>query len=755
MLGCTRQTLFACRAGWCGLFFVFLILGFDTQVWGQDPATDERPLPYAGKAPTRKDVERRDSLHQYVLGLLLERADKIVEALRAFEEAARLDPEQPAVFKAQVVLLLAMNREKDALATVSKVLELDPSDHEMWFLAGRLNRAMGNDKEARLALKRGLEAPGIQDHPDAAQQIYLDLGAMCEAAGEIPQAIAAFTGAVKILDHPDLLMEHGPFNRDSILARSAETHERLGNLYRKGKKFDEAVAEYKKAQATSPERAGRLNFSLAQLLQEQGRFEQSLGYLDAYLRFQPLGTEAYEMKIVLLEKLKRQEEVVPWLKQASSADPNNIGLKVFLAKQYARANQYNHAETIFKKLAEESPNPDIYQGLFHLYQGDKGVGMRMTLELLNNTIEEAAKAKGPPGLAAQQAKAMIAALRDDPPLAKDLVEVAFRRADGDLNLQFETLHLLGVIADKHLKLPEAERFFRKSLQNAGPGTEAVVYGSLLRVLWKEQKFAEIVQLCREGLLKSRATNQILFHNELAKALARLDKMDEALQEADRAIQFAGDSDKLVVRNLRVRILMQAEKYDEAEKDCVAMLQQYSAPADIVDIRYLLSAVYNANRQLAKSEEQLETILKIDPTNATVNNDLGYTWADQNKNLEKAEEMIRLAIEMDRRQRQMSRTASADADQENAAYIDSLGWVLFRRGKNEEACKQLELAVHLPEGAEDSTVWDHLGDVYYRLERVDQARAAWERSNHLFEKENRRKMDERHQEVQRKLKMLDK
>ncbi len=247
----------------------------------------------------------------------------------------------------------------------------------------------------------------------------------------------------------------------------------------------------------------------------------------------------------------------------------------------------------------------------------------------------------------------------------------------------------------------------------------------------------------------------MFHNELAKALARLDKIDEALQEADRAIQFAGDTEKLVVRNLRVRILMQAEKYDEAEKDCLAMLQQYSAPAEIVEIRYLLSAVYNGNRQLAKSEEQLETILKIDPTNATVNNDLGYTWADQNKNLDKAEEMIRLAIELDRRQRQMSRTASADAEQDNAAYIDSLGWVLFRRGKLDEACKQLELAVHLPEGAEDPTVWDHLGDVYYRLERADQARAAWERSAHLFEKENRRKMDERHQEVQRKLKMLDK
>src|SRR5205085_5943286 len=135
-------------------------------------------------------------------------------------------------------------------------------------------------------------------------------------------------------------------------------------------------------------------------------------------------------------------------------------------------------------------------------------------------------------------------------------------------------------------------------------------------------------------------------------------------------------------------------------------------------------------------------------------DLGYIWADQSKNLDKAEEMIRLAIELDRRQRKLGRNPSADEGQDNAAYIDSLGWVLFRRGQLQEACRQLELASALPDGAEDPTVWDHLGDVYFRLERLGQARSAWEKAIHLFERENQRKMEERHREVRRKLKALD-
>lgn len=755
MLGCSCQTLTTPRTIRTGLLTVSILLWGFADLNGQAPFAEDRPAPYVPlKPPTRQELDRRESLKQYVLGLLLERNDQLLTALKAFEEAARLDPDAPAVFKAQVAILLTVGREKDALVAVNKVLDADPSDHEVWFIAARLHKNLGNLADARKALKRGLEAPGIQDRPDVAQQMYLDLAAMCEQAKEIPEALAALLGAAKILDHPDTLMDFGPFNRELILARAAETHERIGTLYRKQKQYDEAVAAYKKAQAVSPERAGRLNFNLAQLLQEQGNLEQSLVYLDAYLRFQPLGMEAYEMKIDILENLKQQAAIVPWLEQASRADPNNVGLKVFLAKQYARGRQYSQAETLFKSLAEASPTPEVYRGLFHLYQDEPTVGMPLVLSMVNKTIDQAAHTKGPPGLAAQQAKGMVGALRDDGELAKGLVRVAFRQADRDPNLKYETLQLLAVLADKHQKLEEAEKFYRACLKEGRVETEALIYGSLLRVLWKEHKFNDVVQVCRDGLKKAQATNQVLFHNEMAKALARLDQLDAALQAVDRAIHFAGDNDKLIVRNLRVRILVQAEKYDQAEAECLAMLKEYTAPGEIMDIRYLLSSVYSSRRQLAKAEEQLEIILKTDPSNATVNNDLGYIWADQNKNLVQAEEMIRRAIDMDRQQRKMSRSPTVDPDQDNAAYIDSLGWVLFRRGHLEEALRQLKLAVALPEGAEDPTVWDHLGDVCFRLEQLDQARSAWEKAAHLFESEKRRKIDERHRAVRRKLKELE-
>ena len=53
---------------------------------------------------------------------------------------------------------------------------------------------------------------------------------------------------------------------------------------------------------------------------------------------------------------------------------------------------------------------------------------------------------------------------------------------------------------------------------------------------------------------------------------------------------------------------------------------------------------------------------------------------------------------------------ADAEfHDNACYIDSLGWVLFRRGQVDAARKELEYATTLPDG-DDPVIYDHLGDV---------------------------------------------
>src|SRR5262249_49687251 len=125
------------------------------------------------RPPTRREIDRRESLKQFALGPLCLPEDRLIEAVKAFEDAARLDPAAPAVPKALVPLYLALERGGDALASTRKVTELDPSDFEAWLLLARQLKGQGHFDEARTALRRGPACPALKARPDPRQPEHL------------------------------------------------------------------------------------------------------------------------------------------------------------------------------------------------------------------------------------------------------------------------------------------------------------------------------------------------------------------------------------------------------------------------------------------------------------------------------------------------------------------------------------------------------------------------------------------------------
>jgi tetratricopeptide (TPR) repeat protein len=714
--------------------------------FGQNVNFDDPPKLFKPKTPpTRREIEKRDSLYKFVDGLLYEREDKYAEALKAFEEAARLDPDSAAIIKAQVPILLAMNRFDDALAGCKKVVALDPGDYGMWYVQAKIQKASVQYPEAIASLQSALKAERLKDHPEAAQALHFELGSLYESTHKFGPAADAYNKAAAILEHPDLIEARAHIPHEAILLRASETYEKIGQLYRKAKQYDEAVAALKKAAERAPDRAGQLNYTMAQISQEGDNLPQALVHIDAYLRTGPLSVDPYEMKVDLLRRTKQTQVIVPWLEGITERDKFNTGLQGLLAREYANAKQTKKAETLFTKLIDESPSADLYRGLFNLYMDDGQPGMTRVLAMLDKVMD---KTNGPPSArTVNHGKAMLGALREDGALARRLVDTAFRcKAE----LKFDTVFFLAVLADKHGKNEEAERFYRKCMTDPKTldANEAILYSGLLRVLSKTRKHDAIVAVCQQGLKTAKTTNSLLFYSDLARALANLHRYDEGLKYVDMALKQPGNSE-LVFKILRVRILSMAERYADAEADCKALLKDNNRVAEVVEVRYLLSNVYAAAKRHADSEEQLQLILKIEPDNATVNNDLGYLWADQGKNLKAAEEMIRKALDADRNQRRKNTNLTADDDKDNAAYVDSLGWVLYRRGQIDEAKKELERAITLGDG-DDPVIYDHLGDVYQHLKMRPEASRAWQRALELYDQGIRAKDNERVRDIRRKI-----
>src|SRR5205823_5479757 len=141
----------------------------------------------------------------------------------------------------------------------------------------------------------------------------------------------------------------------------------------------------------------------------------------------------------------------------------------------------------------------------------------------------------------------------------------------------------------------------------------------------------------EGLKQAQTTNRVLFHLYRSEALMALNKVEDALASADDAVKDSGEDEILMSRRNRATLLSHAGKHAQAIAECLDLLKQYNnEPGKVREIRSFLSSIYSAAKDHAQAEEQLHLILAVDPNDAGANNDLGYLWADQNKNLAEAE-----------------------------------------------------------------------------------------------------------------------
>jgi tetratricopeptide (TPR) repeat protein len=719
-------------------------------VLGEDLSQPYKPL----HPPTKKELNHREAMKQYAVGLVCLQEDRLVEALEAFEKAARLDPQAPEAQRALIPLYVGLNRAKDALAVCQKVLDIDAEDPATWYNYSRLLYNDGQSKEARTALEKGLQHVSEEDEPRLAEQILFDLGQLQTEEKQTGAAAKSFAHCAHLMELALETETLEPEALQEITLKIADLYERIGKLHDEAHHYADALEAYQKAQKIHPEGAARWDLALARLHEARGETKQALAHANAYLALQPQGLEAYRLKIQLLEKLHHNEEILPWLEQAAGRDRFNVGLHRLLARHYARSGQPARSEKMYLELAKDNPQPEIYQDLFHMYEDVPSFGMAHVLAQLNKTI--LGTKKGQPGeeAARAQARGMIGALRQDKDLAARLVDTALVQLDKQHDLAPETRQLLATLADENDKTAGAERFYRSCLPDLTPDAEVLVYTGLLRDLWKEKKFDEIIKVCRDAVGKTQPANQILFHSEMARALARLNKIDQALAEADASLKLASDRTRLPMLSLRIRILSQGERYEQAEKECLNLLKELKLPSETAEIHYLLSSIYTAARNFPKAEEELQLILQADPANATAHNDLGYLWADQGKNLPEAERLIRKALELDRSQRAGPLNTGKEADQDHAAFVDSLGWVLFRKGDVKGARVELEKAIHLP-GGEDPVIWDHLGDVHQQQHHARQARRCWEKALELYEADHIRSRDQRYEELKVKLKQLSK
>ncbi len=305
------------------------------------------------------------------------------------------------------------------------------------------------------------------------------------------------------------------------------------------------------------------------------------------------------------------------------------------------------------------------------------------------------------------------------------------------------------------------RIYTEQVNKLQSSTKLVdAYSGMIQLLYDNKQYAECEKACREFLEQSGDdfvdTVKDAVKRRRVMAIMKMGEGDRAVRILDKMIE--DDPKAWLNVELRGRLLREQEKYDEAVKVYLGLidevgkddrLEKETRKELVKDFRYVLSGLYLDLNQVDKGTEQLEILLKDEPDNATYNNDLGYIWADHDMKLDESEKMIRKAIELDRKARKQEADLLPEEDKDNPAYLDSLGWVLFKKKQYKEAKPFLVEAVKDTDLI-DVTLYDHLGDVHWALGEKKEAMEIWKKALELPTGTKRDKVKK--EEIAKKLKM---
>lgn len=189
---------------------------------------------------------------------------------------------------------------------------------------------------------------------------------------------------------------------------------------------------------------------------------------------------------------------------------------------------------------------------------------------------------------------------------------------------------------------------------------------------------------------------------LSLILAKQGEVEKALANI-RAIEQPTNSNRLIIIQAEGEILTAEKRFDEA----MALFDRAILANPHPDLLYSRAMLAEKMGRIDVLEADLLNILKDDPDNATALNALGYTLADRTDRYNEAYGYIKRAYEL---------------SPGDFYILDSMGWILYRLGRLDEAVDYLRQALAL---RNDPEIAAHLGEVLWVMGDKEAAREVWD------------------------------
>ena len=227
-----------------------------------------------------------------------------------------------------------------------------------------------------------------------------------------------------------------------------------------------------------------------------------------------------------------------------------------------------------------------------------------------------------------------------------------------------------------------------------------------------QKLAEIAEVDGQLVLADEYLSQ-LYANPDAKLSAYLSRLHlwlnndqpDIAREIYRSSWQDHQLNRVEAGLIYARALNEFKLYDQSLRLLTILLQQSDEHNQIL-LLLVRAETYMFRGDYALMEADLRKVIADAPQESSAYNTLGYVLADINVRLDESERLIDQALHI---------------EPENASYVDSLGWLSFRRGDLERARQLIEWAYSRWQYPD---IIAHLGEIYWSLGEPERALYLW-------------------------------
>lgn len=460
----------------------------------------------------------------------------------------------------------------------------------------------------------------------------------------------------------------------------------LASYYQTNREYDKAIAVLEEMQQQFPKRNGELLSALVGLYNHTQQHDK---VIDALSRLELLMGKS---EAISIEKSRNyllmgnKEGAFNEMEALVAEYPENSYYRVVLAEVYIDHGRANDAEPLLREVLREEPDygpAKIMLAQYYKALGDS-VGYREMVDtvIMSATVTDEVKV--------QMMLQMIADKTDN-----DYMLQLFDRAMQQPQQSAKMGHLC---VQYMLKLEQPEERVRpvllRMLEVEPDHVQARL--QLLSYAAKRNNLEEIVSICSEAIDYSPEVLEFYYYK--AVALYQTDRHDEALATYRTAVE---------------------QVTPESNREMVADI--YTAMGDLQHLRGESSEAYLC----------YDSALVYNPSNILVLNNYAYFLSEENRELDKAEQMSKRTIE---------------AEPDNATYLDTYAWILYRQERYEEALQYMERALAADSVASD-VLYEHAGDICYKLGNVERALNYWKQALEL-----QRKAESVEPKLERKVKL---